>query len=409
MACSEEDEQPAEPSCSSQVEELDAWLIARSDRERNAIPPGFRLPPWFRPVVGEATPAEGSATVITIAADEIFQSGMSVANGAPDVFVGTHLHESLPAGPVRLLVDARVEAAALAEFAKPLASRSPALVVIPAMPTLPAWLQELKTGLDGAEEEAARTLFEAARRRVIGSCDAGLHSTSLGNLISAALGQTVMSPLTVSEPDLASLVRECGCEGSIETLREVYDAALARKYIDGHTWALRFPRSIPNGMTVADLLQVPEGDRVAPDEVTQEEPAAEAAAEPTDETSPAESALGALMGDQVGTNFGFGGLGLRPSGDARAESLRAAVRDRRRTLRQCHRQRVALGVEPRGAVQLTVRIGPTGAVSTATVAEVGAVDALMERCMVRTANEWRFDAGEGTSVITESFDFGGAQ
>ena len=174
------------------------------------------------------------------------------------------------------------------------------------------------------------------------------------------------------------------------------------------------------------------------------------------------SAMGALMGDQAGSNFGFGGLGLRGTGrggggtgqgtiglgnigtighgggggsgqgygrgagglGARAarvprirsgaadvrgslsrEVIRRVVRRNIQQIRFCYEQQLAARPDLEGRVTVTFIIAPTGAVQTSLLASSTLGNATAEQCIVRSARRWSFPAPEGGGIVRVNYPF----
>ncbi len=174
------------------------------------------------------------------------------------------------------------------------------------------------------------------------------------------------------------------------------------------------------------------------------------------------SALGALMGDQIGGNFGFGGLGLRGTGrggggtgegtiglgnigtighgagggtgsgygsgaggfhgrDAKVPRIRSGQADVHGSLskevirriigrhineiRFCYEQELNTRPDLQGRVSIKFIISPTGAVQTAAVDNSDLGNAKVEQCMAQAVRRWTFPAPEGGGIVVVSYPF----
>jgi TonB family protein len=174
------------------------------------------------------------------------------------------------------------------------------------------------------------------------------------------------------------------------------------------------------------------------------------------------SALGALMGDQVGSNFGFGGLGLRGTGrggggtgegtiglgnigtighgagggtgsgygsgaggfhgrDAKVPRIRSGQADVHGSLskevirriigrhinevRFCYEQELNSRPDLQGRVAIKFIISPTGAVQTAAVDNSDMGNAKVEQCIAQAVRRWTFPAPEGGGIVVVSYPF----
>jgi hypothetical protein len=174
------------------------------------------------------------------------------------------------------------------------------------------------------------------------------------------------------------------------------------------------------------------------------------------------SALGALMGDQIGENFGFGGLGLRGTGrggggtgegtiglgnlgtighgggggegsgygrgaggfsgraarvprirsgaaDVRGslskEVIRRIVRRHLNEVRFCYEQELNARPDLEGRVTVTWIIAPTGAVTTAVVSGSTLGSARAEQCIAGAVRRWTFPAPEGGGTVRVNYPF----
>ena len=174
------------------------------------------------------------------------------------------------------------------------------------------------------------------------------------------------------------------------------------------------------------------------------------------------SALGALMGDQIGANFGFGGLGLRGTGrggggtgegtiglgnigtighgagggngsgygrgagrfrgrramvprirtgtaDVRGslskEVIRRIIRRHINEVRFCYEQELNQRPDLQGRVAVKFIISPTGAVQTAGVASSTVRNARVEGCIAKAVRRWVFPAPEGGGIVVVTYPF----
>jgi TonB family protein len=174
------------------------------------------------------------------------------------------------------------------------------------------------------------------------------------------------------------------------------------------------------------------------------------------------SALGALMGDQIGSNFGFGGLGLRGTGrggggtgegtiglgnigtighgagggngsgygrgagnfrgrDAKVPRIRTGTADVRGSLskevirriirrhinevRFCYEQELNQRPDLQGRVAVKFIISPTGAVQNAMVASSNMGNARVEGCIAKAVRRWTFPAPEGGGIVVVTYPF----
>ena len=174
------------------------------------------------------------------------------------------------------------------------------------------------------------------------------------------------------------------------------------------------------------------------------------------------SALGALMGDQVGSNFGFGGLGLRGTGrggggtgegtiglgnigtighgagggtgsgygsgaggfrgrDAKVPRIRSGQADVHGSLskevirrvigrhinevRFCYEQELNSRPDLQGRVAVKFIISPTGAVQTAAVDKSDMGNAKVEQCIAQAVRRWTFPAPEGGGIVVVTYPF----
>jgi TonB family protein len=174
------------------------------------------------------------------------------------------------------------------------------------------------------------------------------------------------------------------------------------------------------------------------------------------------SALGALMGDQIGENFGFGGLGLRGTGrggggtgegtiglgnlgtighgagggsgsgygrgaggfsgrSARVPQIRSGAADVRGSLskevirrvirrhinevRFCYEQELNQRPDLEGRVTVSFIISPTGAVQSSAVAQTTMNNARVEQCIATAVRRWTFPSPEGGGIVVVNYPF----
>jgi TonB family protein len=174
------------------------------------------------------------------------------------------------------------------------------------------------------------------------------------------------------------------------------------------------------------------------------------------------SALGALMGDQIGSNFGFGGLGLRGTGrggggtgegtiglgnigtighgagggtgsgygsgaggfrgrDAKVPRIRSGQADVHGSLskevirriigrhinevRFCYEQELNARPDLQGRVAVKFIISPTGAVQTAAVDNSDLGNPKAEQCIAQAVRRWTFPAPEGGGIVVVTYPF----
>ena len=174
------------------------------------------------------------------------------------------------------------------------------------------------------------------------------------------------------------------------------------------------------------------------------------------------SALGALMGDQIGENFGFGGLGLRGTGrggggtgegtiglgnlgtighgagggsgsgygrgaggfsgrSARVPQIRSGAADVRGSLskevirriirrhinevRFCYEQELNQRPDLEGRVTISFIISPTGAVQSSAVAQSTMGNARVEQCIATAVRRWTFPSPEGGGIVVVNYPF----
>ena len=176
------------------------------------------------------------------------------------------------------------------------------------------------------------------------------------------------------------------------------------------------------------------------------------------------SALGALMGDQIGENFGFGGLGLRGTGrggggtgegtiglgnlgtighgagggsgsgygrgaggfsgrSARVPRIRSGTADVRGSLskevirrvirrhinevRFCYEQELNQRPDLEGRVTVSFIISPTGAVQSASVVggRSNLNNARVQNCIAGAVRRWTFPAPEGGGIVVVAYPF----
>jgi TonB family protein len=174
------------------------------------------------------------------------------------------------------------------------------------------------------------------------------------------------------------------------------------------------------------------------------------------------SAIGALMGDQIGSNFGFGGLGLRGTGrggggtgegtiglgnlgtighgggsgsgsgygsgagglhgrEARVPRIRTGNADVRGSLsrevirrviqrhinevRFCYEQQLNQRPDLEGRVMVSFIISSSGAVQSAAVNNSTIANAQVEGCIVQAVRRWTFPAPDGGGVVGVNYPF----
>jgi TonB family protein len=174
------------------------------------------------------------------------------------------------------------------------------------------------------------------------------------------------------------------------------------------------------------------------------------------------SALGALMGDQIGGNFGFGGLGLRGTGrggggtgegtiglgnlgtighgagtgsgsgygagaggfrgrsssvprirtgeaevrgSLSREVIRRVIRRHINEVRFCYEQELAQRPDLAGRVTVSFIIAATGAVQTASVANTTLNNARVETCVTQAVRRWTFPAPDGGGAVLVNYPF----
>jgi TonB family protein len=174
------------------------------------------------------------------------------------------------------------------------------------------------------------------------------------------------------------------------------------------------------------------------------------------------SAMGALMGDQIGENFGFGGLGLRGTGrggggtgegtiglgnvgtighgggggsgsgygrgaggfrgrDAKVPQIRSGNADVRGSLskevirrviqrhinevRFCYEQELSSRPDLGGRVQVKFIVSPSGAVQAANVESSTLGAARAENCIAQAVRRWTFPAPDGGGIVIVSYPF----
>jgi Ca-activated chloride channel family protein len=174
------------------------------------------------------------------------------------------------------------------------------------------------------------------------------------------------------------------------------------------------------------------------------------------------AALGAQMGDQIGGNFGFGGLGLRGTGmggggtgegtiglgdlgtighgagtgsgsgygsgsggfrgrggpmplirmgeaDVRGsmsrEVIRRVIRRHVNEVRFCYEQELAQRPDLAGRVTIAFVIGPTGSVQSASVMNTTLNDARVEGCIAQAVRRWTFPSPEGGGIVAVNYPF----
>lgn len=177
----------------------------------------------------------------------------------------------------------------------------------------------------------------------------------------------------------------------------------------------------------------------------------------------AENALGALMGNQIGPNFGFGGLGLRGTGrggggtgegtiglgnlgtighgggggsgvgygrgagglrgrgggkvptikpgsaqvkgSLSKEVIRRVIRQHLNEIRFCYEQQLALKPDLGGRVAIQFIISPTGSVQMSKVASSTLGNKQVEGCIAKAVRRWTFPSPEGGGVVIVTYPF----
>lgn len=177
----------------------------------------------------------------------------------------------------------------------------------------------------------------------------------------------------------------------------------------------------------------------------------------------AENALGALMGNQIGPNFGFGGLGLRGTGSGGGgtgegtiglgnlgtighgggggsgvgygrgagglrgrgggkvpkikpgaamvkgslskEVIRRVIRQHINEVRFCYEQALSANPDLGGRVGVQFVISPTGAVQTSKLASSTLGNSGVENCIVKAVRRWTFPSPEGGGVVIVTYPF----
>ncbi|MFH1438592.1 MAG: TonB family protein [Pseudomonadota bacterium] len=177
----------------------------------------------------------------------------------------------------------------------------------------------------------------------------------------------------------------------------------------------------------------------------------------------AENALGALMGNQIGPNFGFGGLGLRGTGrggggtgegtiglgnlgtighgggggsgvgygrgagglggrgggkvptirpgtaevkgSLSKEVIRRVIRQHLNEIRFCYEQQLAVKPDLSGRVAIQFIISPTGAVQMSKVASSTLGNTTVEQCVAKAVRRWTFPSPEGGGVVIVTYPF----
>jgi TonB family protein len=177
----------------------------------------------------------------------------------------------------------------------------------------------------------------------------------------------------------------------------------------------------------------------------------------------AENALGALMGNQIGPNFGFGGLGLRGTGSGGGgtgegtiglgnlgtighgggggsgvgygrgagglrgrgggkvpkikpgaamvkgslskEVIRRVIRQHINEVRFCYESALSAKPDLAGRVSVQFVISPTGAVQTSKLAQSSLGNSGVENCIVKAVRRWTFPSPEGGGVVIVTYPF----
>lgn len=174
------------------------------------------------------------------------------------------------------------------------------------------------------------------------------------------------------------------------------------------------------------------------------------------------SALGALMGDSIGENFGYGGLGLRGTGrggggtgegtiglgnlgtighgggggsgsgygrgaggfrgrDARVPQIRSGAADVRGSLSKevirrvirrhinevkfCYEQELNSRPDLEGRVEVRFIISPTGSVQTAMVQSSTLSNQRVESCITSSVQRWTFPSPDGGGIVIVTYPF----
>ncbi|MCB9599500.1 MAG: AgmX/PglI C-terminal domain-containing protein [Polyangiales bacterium] len=174
------------------------------------------------------------------------------------------------------------------------------------------------------------------------------------------------------------------------------------------------------------------------------------------------SALGALMGDSIGENFGYGGLGLRGTGrggggtgegtiglgnlgtighgggggsgngygrgaggfrgrDARVPQIRSGAADVRGSLSKevirrvirrhinevkfCYEQELNARPDLEGRVEVRFIISPTGSVQTAMVQSSTLSNNRVESCITQSVQRWTFPSPDGGGIVIVTYPF----
>lgn len=202
--------------------------------------------------------------------------------------------------------------------------------------------------------------------------------------------------------------------------------------------------------------------RNAPAATPMAPPAEAAAAFDADESAEPASAMGTLMGDQIGGNFGFGGLGLRGTGrggggtgegtiglgdlgtvghgagggtgsgygrgagglrSRRAaaprirvgnaevrgamsrEVIRRVIRRHTNEVRFCYEQGLQQRPDLAGRVVASFIISPTGSVQSAAIGESNLGNPAVEGCIAQAVRRWTFPAPSGGGVVGVNYPF----
>ncbi|MFW5875371.1 MAG: AgmX/PglI C-terminal domain-containing protein [Myxococcota bacterium] len=176
----------------------------------------------------------------------------------------------------------------------------------------------------------------------------------------------------------------------------------------------------------------------------------------------ASSAMGALMGDQAGENFGFGGLGLRGTGrggggtgegtiglgnlgtighgagggkgsgygkgaggfkgrkasvpkirsgssevrgSLSKEVIRRVIRRHINEVRFCYEQQLNQRPDLKGRVTVKFIISPTGAVQSSVVSDTTLGAPPAENCIAQAVRRWNFPAPEGGGIVVVNYPF----
>ncbi len=316
-------------------------------------------------------------------------------DGPLDEYLGVYVRDALraddrraPEGaprPLYVQVDARVSARDLRSLVAPIAGERELRLVShrpehlePVAP--PAWLAAMRAEARGAvrgihREPSASPLRGEAAARLAGPCTAA--RAPAARLVAPLLGQSTELDPTPIPDALIDAVAGCAC-GAVNAneLREVYRAWLDDDgRMEGRWRALRFPASVDGELTALDLLA-----RIDAGEGRPLEPSVAHAPPVSAPTS---------------------GRGATVSRDA----IRGVIQRHRDAVRACYEARLYERPALEGRVTLLFTIAPDGGVSAARVSEIGALDALLERCLVREAGAWFFPPPEDGGLVQVAYPF----